>query len=279
MLTILRRHIFKPLKKQAKHINYYALDSIDSLLGRKDALTPPRRMVAMIGGGDFKAIGQEFLPIFTKHGGLQPGDRVLEIGSGAGRMAVALSGYLNAAGRYDGLDIVPEIVDWCREHITPRYKNFQFQVTDIQNTKYNPKGRYQAREYRFPYDDQSFDFVFLTSVFTHMLTTDMHQYLSEIRRVMKVGKRFLITFFLLNRESSQLIASKATSRSFRHEMDGCWVKDRDVPESEVAYEEELIRKTFETYNLSIDEPIRYGSWCGRDNYLSYQDIIVATRTA
>ena len=278
MSRVIKEHLFRPVWKQIRQIHYLSLDSIDYLLGRKDDMTPPRRMVANIGGGDFKGIGQDFLPYFTHLAELQPSARVLEVGCGVGRMAVALTDYLNAEGRYEGFDIVPDAITWSREHITPKYQNFHFQLADIYNKKYNPKGQHRASEYRFPYEDNSFDFVFLTSVFTHMLPQDLRQYLSEISRVLKIGKRCLITFFLLNAESYKLIETKVSRREFKFELDGCRIKNKDVPEREVAYEEEYIRALYARSNLQIIDPIHYGCWCGRSNFLSYQDIVAAVRT-
>ena len=279
MLGIIQRQILRPLKRHAREIRYSALDFVDFVLGRSDDLTPPRRMVARIGGGGFTAGGQDFLPYFIHYGGLQPDDSILEIGSGAGRMAVALSGYLNAQGRYDGLDIMPDAVAWCREHITAQFKNFRFQLADIYNLKYNPAGRFQASEYRFPYEDSSFDFVILASVFTHMLPPDMRQYLSEISRVLKTGRTCMITYFLLNAESLELVEAGASTQDFRFELDGCRVRNKEVPERAVAYQEEDIRGLYGKLHLEIVKPIRYGSWCGRPEYLSYQDIVVARKRA
>ena len=53
----------------------------------------------------------------------------------------------------------------------------------------------------FPCADNSFDLVFLTSVFTHMFAGDVENYLSEISRVLKPGGKCLITWFLLDEVS------------------------------------------------------------------------------
>ncbi len=49
------------------------------------------------------------------------------------------------------------------------------------------------------------------------------------------------------------------------------------PEHIIAYDEKFVRKLYEKYKQNIVEPIRYGSWCGRENFLSYQDIIIAVK--
>jgi hypothetical protein len=51
--------------------------------------------------------------------------------------------------------------------------------------------------------------------------------------------------------------------------------DKKTQESAVAYDERLIRSLYGKHRLEIVEPVRYGSWCGRKIFISYQDIIVA----
>ena len=247
-------------------------DTIDFLLGRRDELTPPKRLVFNV-GYNFK-VGQKFIQYFSGLGGLKQSDRVLDVGCGIGRMAVPLTKYLNKQGSYEGFDIIPKAIDWCRRKITPKYPNFYFQLADIYNKRYNPRGKYISSEYKFPYEDRSFDFVFLTSVFTHMLPQDVENYLSEINRVLKTDKKCFITVFLLNEESSKLIGAKSSTIDFRFQLDGFRTVDKVIPERAVAYDEKFIRNLYEKYKLNIVEPIHYGNWCGRSNFLDYQDIII-----
>jgi SAM-dependent methyltransferase len=252
------------------------LDNLEEFLGKRDPLTPPRRLINSI-GGDFQQAGKEFLQHFLKFGNLKPDARVLDVGCGCGRMAVPLTQYLSAEGGYWGFDIVEENVRWCQKNIEPRYPNFHFLVADVYNKNYHRKGRFKAAEYQFPYDDAFFDLVSLTSVFTHMLTADMQNYLREISRVLKPGGRGLITFFLLNEESKGLLSQGAGRVKFPYARQDCLVSDDDFPETAVAFEESFIRGNYTALGLEIIEPIRYGNWCGRQQWLSFQDIAVAAK--
>jgi len=236
---------------------------------------PPRKLVRAVGGGDFKVIGDEFLPYFTDLAELKPHERVLDIGCGCGRMAVPLTRHLEPLGSYEGFDIQPAGIRWCQSHVTPRYPNFRFVVADVYNKKYNPRGRCQPGEYRFPYEDDSFDFIFLTSVFTHMLRADMEHYVNEIVRVMKPDGRCLITCFLLNDESRALILDDKSTLTFDHIVAETAVHRTSVPEAAVAFDEEQMLGILRERGLEIDPPIRLGSWCGRKTFLSYQDMILA----
>lgn len=243
---------------------------------RQDELTPAKGEI-FVGGGDFEKIGEEFLQYFIELGELKPNERVLDVGCGIGRMAIPLTKYLDKKGSYEGFDIVAKGINWCRKKITPKYPNFHFQLVDVLNKSYNPNGKYKASEYKFSYEDKSFDFIFLTSVFTHMLPQDMKNYFYEVTRVLKRSGRCLITFFLLNTESIKLIDEKLTTLDLKYNVEGYRTTNKNTPESAVAYDERFIRRLYEKYRLNIAEPIHYGSWCGRENFLSYQDIVIAVK--
>jgi ubiquinone/menaquinone biosynthesis C-methylase UbiE len=272
-----RERLPRPVKLALEPIAYFLTDVFDLRSGRPDTLMPPASARAFVGGGNFREIGEEFLQYFIRLACLKPNENVLDVGCGIGRMAIPLTKYLNENGSYEGFDIVSRSVDWLRKNITPKYPNFHFQLADIFNKEYNPKGRYSASEYKFPYENESFDFVFLTSVFTHMLPQDMKNYFYEIARVLKKQGKCLITFFLLNDEARKLIDAKKSKLDFKYVFGGYRTTNKSVPEAAIAYDEQMVRVLFEKHGLRIKEPIHYGSYCGRQNFLSYQDIIIASK--
>jgi SAM-dependent methyltransferase len=251
------------------------LDLSDMFARRRD-MVPPRTMY-FVGDGDYKTVGAEFRKFFTQYGGLKPEHRVLDVGCGIGRMAVPLTEYLAGPGEYRGFDIVKRGVEWCQRNVTPRYPNFQFLHSDVKNKFYNPGGVYEACSYKFPYENGSFDFIFLTSVFTHMFPADLENYAREIARVLKKGGRCFVTMFLLNQESERLIQKGSSTQNFVYKLEGCVTADPENPEASLAFEEWYVRDLFAGLGLSIREPIHYGAWCGRKEYLSYQDIVIATK--
>lgn len=244
--------------------------------GGSGALLPPKVLQDYV-GGDYEEVGAEFLRYFVELCRLKADERVLDVGCGSGRMAVPLTGYLSAAGLYHGFDVSETAVAWCRENITARFPNFNFQLADLRNGPYNPKGGRRPSEFRFPYGDGTFDLVFLASVFTHMLPADVEHYLSEIARVLRPGGRCLVTFFLLNDESTALIEAAKGTYNFEHRGPGYRTINARRPEDAIAYPEAFVRGLYEKAGLRIDEPIRYGSWCGRADYLSFQDVVIAVR--
>jgi ubiquinone/menaquinone biosynthesis C-methylase UbiE len=111
-----------------------------------------------------------------------------------------------------------------------------------------------------------------------MLPKDMENYLFEISRVLKKNGRCLITFFLLNDESLKLIKLSRSSLDFKYFYKNYGIVNENIPEAAIAYEEKFIRKLYRKCGLNI-RSIYYGSWCGRKNFLSYQDIIIAFKNS
>jgi len=263
------------LKPTLKKIYYLPADLSD-LLTKRNGMIPPRSMI-FVGNGDFIEIGEEFKKYFMELGNLQPNDRVLDIGCGIGRMAIPLTNYLSKEGEYWGFDIVKAGIDWCQERISPKYSNFHFLHSNIYNKQYNPNGKIRAQDYQFPFENDFFDFAFLTSVFTHMLPADVEHYVEEIARVLKPGGKCMITFFLLNEESTHLIHSGNSALNFRYQMDSFLTTNKNTPEDAIAYEEEFVKSLLDKHGLVISLPIYYGSWCNREKFFTYQDLIVGEK--
>jgi SAM-dependent methyltransferase len=252
--------------------------------GQRSPLTPPVRLLdeARIGSGDYDAVGRQFLGVFQEIGGLQPHHRVLDIGCGYGRMAKPLTEWLDPArgGAYVGFDVFPKSVRWAARAFGSRHPNFSFQHLNIRNQHYNPNGTESDTTIRLPYPDGSFDFIFLTSIFTHLFPAAVDHYLSEIARLLSPDGRCLATYFLLDEESRRLVAEGRTSVKFRHTdpAEGWMALDKNDPERCIAFPIEQVTALYTKNGLLIEEPIRLGNWCARAQPYNFQDIIVSRRT-
>jgi len=253
----------------------YVKDKYQIYIEKRNPMVPPEWKI-FVGGGNFEAIGSTFFHYFKELGQLKPDDKVLDIGCGQGRMAIPLTSYLQN-GQYEGLDIVKQGIEWCKKKITPKHRNFNFRLADIYNRYYNPTGKYNPSEYVFPYLDASFDFVFMTSVFTHLLPLEVENYLKETSRVLKPGGRCMITWFILNEESQKLIAENQSRMNFKYEYAGYTTIDESLPEVGVGFQESYIKSVYEINGLSVVQPIYFGSWSGRKDFVDYQDIILALK--
>jgi len=268
----------KSLRDMAQSSVWFGLDAGEALLGRRDPLTPPRRLMNVgsdkFTRSDFNEIGYRLFQYLVDIGGLKPNDKVLDVGCGVGRMASPLTRFLSLEGTYNGLDIVKESIEYCTRTYAPRFGNFHFHHADIYNGVYNPRGKYLSHQYRFPFPDRTFSFLFLTSVFTHMLTDGVENYLNEIHRILTPGGRYFITHFILNEDVEALMRSNMSHLKFVFPIEHGKVLREESPEDAVAFDESYVRLLYRKSHLSIVEPIRYGSWCGRKTDVGYQDIIV-----
>lgn len=238
---------------------------------------PPQEL-NFIGGSDFEGAGQELLQYCIRYGKMQPHHHVLDVGCGIGRVARAMAGYLNSDGAYDGFDIVDVGIDWCRRNITTRLPNFRFHIADVHSGGYHPDGAFDAAEYVFPFPSNTFDFAFLGSVFTHMKPADVSNYLAEIARVLKVGGRCLITYFLQNAETRRLASEGKGQIKFAHRRDGYWIAFPDgADEDAICYDESDVLSMYSRSGFELEGPIHWGYWCGRDEFVTFQDFIIARK--
>jgi SAM-dependent methyltransferase len=126
-------------------------------------------------GGQFDSFGILEREILVQYG-LQPDGYVVDVGCGSGRLAKPLAEYLTT-GKYLGIDIVPELVDYAR------------------NLVVRPDWRFEVAEgLCIPDQDGQADMVCFFSVFTHLLHEQSYVYLREARRVLKSGGKIIFSF-------------------------------------------------------------------------------------
>lgn len=276
MIQAVKRLIPFPIKQKIK--SHLEARHRSRLFGDLAPLVPP--VEDMFDGPRslevFKATGDEFLKIYKEVCNLRPDEKMLDVGCGIGRKTLPLTQYFTKEAIYEGIDITKAGVVWCGKKITPLYPNFRFQQINVYNQFYNPQGTYRPSDYKFPFDDETFDFVMLGSVFTHMLPDDLSNYLSEVHRVLAKGGRCLITYFLLNEESLRLIEAGKSTLDLKYKKGVYRAISEDVPELAIAFDESWIRDFYEKVGLRVAR-LDYGSWCGRSNYFSYQDLVLAVK--
>ncbi|WP_049750214.1 SAM-dependent methyltransferase [Thiobacillus denitrificans] len=260
-----------------------ALDPVDAIIRSATGLRSLPRYSTRVrsnglsnqfGGGKFARQGRVILHMLQRHCALSPKSRVLEIGCGCGRTAVQLASFLEAE-KYVGMDIEMVSLEACRDNPHLKRRGFKFDLIDIQNNEYNPKGRFRADEYRFSYLDGSMDCVFLISVFTHMLPEDVSNYVTEIGRMLDRGGMCLFSTFLIDHGRG------GRGLNFAHDGNGFSYYDVRMPEIAVAYPQRFFEDSFGRAGLVLHE-VKLGSWRddGRGSYPEFgQDVLVFKKAA
>jgi len=267
----------KRLRRRVRHLLEWGAaageDVRHLLTGGRDRELPPMRL-RFVGAGDFRSVGDELKELLVRFG-LDPHDRVLDIGSGVGRVAIPLTRYLGADGTYDGFDIVRRGVVWCRRHITPRHPNFRFHHVRVRSSEYREHGA-PASGFRFPFDDASFDFAFATSLFTHLVLAETRQYLHESARVLAPGGCLLATFLLLNDHSRAVLPRLDWRFRFPVDQHPVRLADADNPAVGVAIDEAALIDLIREAGFSGHE-IHYGKWAARPEGVTFQDVVLCLR--
>lgn len=82
---------------------------------------------------------------------------------------------------------------------------------------------------------------------------------------------------LINPESSYYLNAGLSTLGFYHQIENCYVVNKDIPNFAVAYPETDICALLNKYGLEIMNKPHYGLWCGRHEYTSYQDIVLTKK--
>ena len=265
------------LRLLARKLYYLPVDVWASVSGKRGRYEPPRGDI-YIGSGDFIQQGRHQLDLLQRYIDLQAADAVLDVGSGIGRTAVALTTFLNLEARYEGFDVVEKGVAWCNATIRRDFPNFNFQYVPLNNDLYN-NSKQKAVEFRFPYGDAQFDKVFLFSVFTHMQIEEIAHYLCEIARVLRPGGQCLATFFLYNRQNENQVMARPGFH-FPVKKDGFRLMDEQVKSANIALDEQRLDEFITTAGLRRIRLVQ-GYWMApamktADN--TFQDVLVLQKT-
>jgi SAM-dependent methyltransferase len=240
-----------------------ALGDAPLLYDSWDTLVPPRGL--WVGPNDpfvhfvrWPLEYRVYLPLLANLGS---DGSVLEIGCHHGRTMLGLVDYLKPPGRYAGFDIMPAQIAFAQQHIQARYPHCTFTLADVHSAVYQPAGRLRPEDYRFPYDDASFDCVYAASVFTHLTPGATANYLRESRRVITSRGRCVFSFFVLDYYQDR----GATRYEFDHPLpghSGVAVRDPQNPENRIAYDTGTITRLATDAGWEV-ERIVPGYWSNR----------------
>ena len=129
----------------------------------------------------------------TRHAGIEPGDVVLDLGSGAGIDAFVARRIVGETGRVIGVDMTPEMIARARENAAKLgYGNVAFRLGEIEN---------------LPVEADTVDVVVSNCVLN--LVPNKAQAFAEIFRVLRPGAHFCVSDIVASGELGEPIRNAA----------------------------------------------------------------------
>lgn len=188
-------------------------------------------------------------------------------------MAIGIGDRFGWQNHYLGFDIQEPDINFCKANIEAQHPSFRFRHINLYNSHYNKNGTVSPESLRFPAKDKSIDFVFATSVYTHLDHKDSAHYLKETGRVCR--RRTLSTWFILddNFEAAKAAGKARYDFPFLGEGETCYQRENN-PLDIVGHSINSIKRMHEAAGLRIVE-IYAGEWTRRAKGRHSQDVVVA----
>ena len=153
-------------------------------------LVPPFELIAEIQTKGkakpdaFLASGQRTTMFYLEaldHHGFDPRDfsRILDFGVGLTRL---IRHYYPFKAELHGCDVTANAVDYCQSCCSDRL--------NVKLTELSPP---------LPYDDGYFDYIYANSVFTHIQTEYLHDWIAELARITRPGGCVIVSLYSTNR--------------------------------------------------------------------------------
>jgi SAM-dependent methyltransferase len=145
---------------------------------------------------DFLASGEHEVERLTRHCGLTTRSALLDVGCGPGRLPTGILSALGEIACYRGVDVHEAMIRWCKQHISRTHPTFQFIHLDLYHPRYNRSGRTTLKESPLPFSPQSFDIIYLYSVFSHLPPQDLQASLRDFHRLLRLNGMLFFTAFV-----------------------------------------------------------------------------------
>jgi len=234
---------------------------------------PPLKMIKKIGSYSNehfkKGMSSIFQEIATRCK-IDSGKHVVDLGCGVGRLAIPFSKLINQDGRFYGIDVWEDGIQWCKKNLADN-SNISFHHLHAKDNYYfDSELKKEDNNFRIPFiPSSSIDLFYAISVFTHLRETDCQSYFNEINRVLKKEGVAYITCFIIDEFFFDFQKRTGKFQSIKEEEKGCYYgyKKQDYF---AGFTMKKFKKMLKKANLKI---ISYelGSWADKISSSKYQD--------
>lgn len=250
-----------------------------SLIANPPAVLPPVAMMQTIGSqtpAHYLSNMQHYVHDLIVQAGIRPDDRILDIGSGCGRLATAFTRYLDESGEYLGIDVWDEGIRWCTDHIASEHPHFRFRTVSATNNYYYDADTGAPNQFGLSFvPSNHFDCIFALSVFTHLKLDDARQYFELIARSLAPKGMAYLTFFVIDDDVHRFVARTKKHRPLAPAGNGMWY-GYDRRDFFAGYEEPLLLGQFAEFGLDIVQRSN-GLWAEKPGGRLFQDWFLVRR--
>jgi SAM-dependent methyltransferase len=237
-------------------------------------LPPPNLRLMSDDDETFLQTGKGLVAILRGYG-LTDDDALLDVGCSVGRLPIALLATSGYHGHYLGFDISRRHVRWAKRNLSAVAPNLHFRHLDVRSGRYNPNGKIDGAQARFPAASEGYDMACLFSVFTHMYRDEIQLYLRELHRTLKPGGAVTASWFLYDDASYDSAVNGAFPMVHRLD-DHTIYNDPDDPLRAIAFHEDEVRRMVAAAGLRV-ERIDYGHWSRDRHGVQFQDHVLLRR--
>jgi len=241
----------------------------------------------LVGGSDGRAVGEASLSLLESYGLPVDQEAVLcDFGCGVGRGTAAVAARINPRSTLLGIDIVPELINFCETNIGAYRARTDFRLLKAKNDHYQ---RHVDLKRLFSTNPQSrkkilstyagrVDFLWAFSVFTHLDAESVEDSLRFVRNLLAKDGRALLTAFVIDSDVSRSISAGTTTYGLE---DGIWDgglfhANQADPLAFVGFNHDYLLDYVAEAGLVPLEMV-YGTWRDSDRpSRSFQDALLVT---
>jgi len=280
--------IFKAKKKNKYELDHDFLNLDKKKILRTKSILEIPYIKERVGGktsyAEWAYVIGVFQTLFYQNIEAKDGNIVLDIGCGTGLLSMASKQLTSNGGKYIGLDVQKDNIDFCKRHYTDQ--NLEFIHFDVNNALYADA---QSKTLlKWSIDDASIDVVTALSVWTHFNEQDALFYAKEVQRVLKPGGTAILTFFVLDDdfENFNSTITKGKIGKFYNTETSFWTFDTaayqstnwfypnhcEIPEMAIGVKEKGIELILKNSKLKLTKKFS-GTWKDIPG-MYFQDILI-----
>jgi len=202
--------------------------------------------------------------------------KIVEIGCGYGRKAMTLRDFVvqgrRFTGQYVGIDIDAELLAFATKEFSA--EQYQFLCSPHQSKTYQDPavaktaatGPRETQEmFATEIESGTQDFVYSTSLLTHLLEPELRDYLQLAYRVLRPGGSMLMNYFCIDHlRQHQMLGERWT---FRHRDGSAYIESPKYPEAAVAYEQAFVESLCQEIGFAEVETITDATGQNRQSHI------------